>query len=299
MFFKEYFWKGLITALGFVIILLTISIGAFLLYKGTATFFQYDHSVFEFLFSPNWGPKDTMEGGGTVGALVFICGSLLTCGLAILIATPFSVAAAIFMTEISAKLGQKLIQPAVEIFVGIPSVVYGWTGLTVLVPFIKKVFNQPLGLSVLAAAIVLSIMIFPTITTVTADAIRSVSDGVKKAGYGLGSTRYQVISRITIPASKQSIITAIVLGLSRAFGEALAVAMVIGRAKRFPTSILDVTTNITAAISSDMGGAMEGGELNSALWSLALLLFCISLVFIFIIHRIGASGGGKDGKKQK
>ena len=136
-------------------------------------------------------------------------------------------------------------------------------------------------------------MILPIISSLSADAIRSIPKSFRQASYGLGATRWQTISQVVIPASKSGLMTAIVLGLARAFGEALAVAMVIGKMKAFPESLLSPTTNLTAAIASDMGGAMEGSEYNIALWSMALLLFIISLVFIFIIHYISAKGGHK------
>ena len=285
---KEYFWRGIVSICGLFIIVLTISIGAFLVYKGTGTFTKYGHSIFEFLFSSKWAPMDNPnEGGGSVGAAIYICGSLISCGLALLIATPFSLAAAIFMTEISPKIGSNVLQPAVELFTGIPSVVYGWIGLTVLVPFIRDVFHAPMGgYSVLAAGIVLSVMIFPTITTVSADAIRSVSESYRHASYALGSTRWQTIYRIVIPAASSNIITGIILGLSRAFGEALAVAMVIGKTRAFPKSMLHPTNNLTAAIAADMGNSANGGEHNLALWTMALLLFLISMLFIYLIHAI-------------
>lgn len=297
MFKKEYFWRGLVTACGILIIVLTISIGVFLTVEGTGTFTKFGHSIWEFLFSADWNPMDSpTEGGGQVGAAIYICGSLLTCGLALLIATPFSVAAAIFMTEIAPKLGEKLIQPAVEIFVGIPSVVYGWIGLTVLVPFIRDTFHAPMGgYSVLAASIVLSVMIFPTITTVAADAIRSVPPGYRQAAYGLGSTRWQMIYRVVIPAASSGVFTGIILGLSRAFGEALAVAMVIGKTRAFPANLLSPTNNLTAAIAADMGNSANGGEHNLALWTMALLLFLISMLFIFLIHLIS---GRKEAKNR-
>lgn len=132
----------------------------FLCYKGLGTFTTYNHSISEFLFSADWAPSDSAEGGGKVGAAIFIFGSVITCALALAIATPFSLATAIFMTEISPELGKRFVQPAVEIFVGIPSVVYGWIGLTILVPLIKNIFNLRFGFSVLAAGIVLAVMIF-------------------------------------------------------------------------------------------------------------------------------------------
>ena len=290
---KQAGWRFLVTLCGMFIIVLTISIGAFLLYKGIGTFTIYHHSVFEFLFSSNWNPADDFTGGGSVGAAIFIVGSLLICAVALLIATPFSLAAAIFMSEISPKISDKVLRPAVEIFVGIPSVVYGWVGATVLVPFLERTFHIPVGYSVLAGSIVLAVMIFPSITSVSTDALRHVSYEYREAAYGLGSTRWQVIRRIVLPAARPGIFTGIILGLTRAFGEALAVAMVIGKMKAFPKSLLSPTNNLTAAIASDMGGATEGGEYNLALWTMALLLLLISFACILIVRRLSA-GGKKD-----
>lgn len=295
-FRKEYLGRGIVTASGFFIIALTFAIGVFLIVQGTGTFTKYHHSILEFLFSSEWAPVDSVAGGtGKVGCAIYIAGSLMTCGLALLMVTPFAVGAAVFMTEIAPKAGTKIFQPAIEMFVGIPSVVYGWIGLTVLVPFIRDTFHARMGgYSVLAASIVLAIMIFPTITTVAADAIRSVPQYYRKAAYGLGSTRWQVIYRIVLPAAKSGILTGIILGLARAFGEALAVAMVIGKTRAFPKNILSPTNNLTAAIAADMGNSASGGEQNMALWTMALLLFLISMLFIFIIHRIDAAGKKKE-----
>lgn len=287
---EDTIWRYIITVGGFLMIVLTLAIGAFLLLRGSEIFTTYGHSISEFLFSSKWAPEDSAKGGGSVGAAIFIYGSILTCALGLLIATPFSLGAAIFMTEISPNFGRTILQPTVEIFVGIPSVVYGWLGLTILVPWIKQLFNLTTGYSVLAAGIVLAVMIFPTITSIAADAVRAVPRSFRQAAYGLGSTRWQVIYKIVLPAAMNGIMTAIILGLARAFGEALAVAMVIGKMKAFPESILSPTTNLTSAIASDMGGAMEGGEYNMALWSMALLLFIVSALFIFLIHYISAKG---------
>ena len=194
------------------------------------------------------------------------------------------------MTEISPQLGRRILQPAVEIFVGIPSGVYGWVGLTVLVPFLAEFFDLPYGYSVLAGAIVLAVMIFPTITSVSADAIRSVPEEYKEASYGLGSTRWQSIVHVVLPAAVPGILTGVVLGLARAFGEALAVAMVIGKMHAFPENILSPTTNLTAAITADMGNTTAGSEWNNALWAMALLLLVISFLFILLIRLIGRLG---------
>ena len=286
MFAKEYAWRGLATIGGVFVIGLTLVIGAFLAYKGSGTFLIFKHTLSEFIGSTNWGPVDNSSGGGTVGALIFICGSLATCGLALLIATPLSLGSAIFMTEISPKFGEKFFRPVVQIFAGIPSVVYGWVGLTVLVPAIKAIFHVQVGQSILAAGLVLAVMIFPTVTSMASDAIAAVPKTNRDGAYGLGSTRWQAIYRVIVPAAKSGIISSIIMGLARAFGEALAVAMVIGQTTAMPHGLLSRSKTITTEIAAQMGNAMEGGELKTALWTLALLLFLISLLFIWIIHRI-------------
>ena len=174
--------------------------------------------------------------------------------------------------------------PAIELFTGIPSVVYGFVGMTVLIPFLRKLFPMPFGFSLLAAGIVLAVMIYPTITTMAADAMTSVPKSWREASYGLGATRWETIAHIVLPAAKGGIVTGVILGLARAIGEALAVAMVIGQMKVFPKSLFLPASTLTTAISADMGGAMEGGEYSAALWTMALLLFILSFLFIFIIH---------------
>ena len=244
------------TAGGLLVIVITICIGAFLVYKGSGTFTIFHHSLSDFLFSADWGPADNAEGGGTVGALIFIVGSLCTCGLALLIATPFALGSAIFMIEIAPKFGEKFYRPIVEIFAGIPSVVYGWVGLTVLIPAIKKIFGLQVGHSILAAGIVLALMIFPTISNVAADSISSVPKDYRMAAYGLGSTRWQSIYKVVLPAAGSGILS----------------------------GIFSTTKSLTTEIAAQMGNATEGGEMKTALWTMALLLFVLSLVFILLIH---------------
>lgn len=287
---KEYMGRAVVTVFGLFIILLTVSIGAFLLYQGLGTFTKYNHTVGEFLFSSQWKPSMDLKGGGQVGAAIFIAGSMAVSFLALVIAMPFSLAASIFMSEISPRLGKRLLQPAIEIFVGIPSVVYGWVGMTVLAPLVAKVFHLPFGYGLLSASIVLALMIFPTITTLSADAIRNVNIAYKEASLGLGSTRWQMICRAVLPSALPGIITGIILGLTRAFGEALAVSMVIGKMQTFPKTILSSTDTLTAEIAADMGNAAQGGEFSDALWTMALLLFLISFVLILLVRIISRKG---------
>lgn len=286
----EYLGRYTVTFFGIFLILLTLALTAFIASKGLATFTQNKVSIFDFLFSTTWKPeRDIAQGGPAVGALIFITGSILISSMALLISTPFSIAVAIFITEISPKLGKKLLQPAIEIFVGIPSVVYGWVGLSVLVPFIRNHFGG-LGFSVLAGSLVLALMIFPTIVSVSVDALSNTPREFREASYALGATRWQTIRKVVLSYASPGILTGIVLGLSRAFGEALAVQMVIGNSLRFPKSILDSTINLTSIITMDMGNTAMGTAWNNALWSMALLLLCISFMFILLIHKIGRRG---------
>lgn len=275
---------------GSLSILITLSIVIFITFKGLSTFFVNGVSIKDFLFSTHWWPDRSAEQGGPqVGVLVFFLGSLITSLLAVLVSTPLSVITAVFMVEISPKWGEKILQPTIELLAGIPSVVYGYIGLSVLVPFIREEFSG-MGFSVLAGVLVLSVMITPTIVSVSADSIRSFSSHLKEAAYALGSTRWQTIRLVLIPSVKSGIITGVVLGLARAFGEALAVQMVIGNTKQIPKSILEPTTTLTSGITMDMGYTAMGSLWNNSLWSMGLLLLFISFLFIFCIRLIGKRG---------
>ncbi|WP_444309758.1 PstC family ABC transporter permease, partial [Megasphaera sp.] len=153
--------KTFITICGIGMALVPLLIGAFLFIKGTDTFFTFGHSVTEFLFSGQWKPSDTAEGGGQVGAAMFLAGSLVTCLLSLIISLPFSLASSIYMTEIATPQRRRFIQPAIELFTGIPSVVYGFVGMTVLIPALRHIFPIPIGFSVIADGIVLAIIIYP------------------------------------------------------------------------------------------------------------------------------------------
>lgn len=286
--------RGGIRCLGIAVVGLMILITLFLAYRGIQLFTRYHHSLGEFLFSSDWAPNDSMEGGGKVGSAVYFVGSILTCGIALLIAAPFSITVSVFISELVPDKTKAFFQMLVEILAGVPSIIYGWMGLTILVPWLKEISGRPHGFSVMAGALVLALMVLPTMITLCKDSYRSVPEAQRLAAYGLGATKFQMIKDVILPTAKTGVFTAFVLGLSRAFGEALAVAMVIGKTRAFPADLLSPTTNLTSAIASDMGGAMEGGEYNAALWAMALSLFVISLVFVFIIGKIGSRGRVND-----
>lgn len=289
-FFKrlkdEYIGQTFAWICGIIIIALTISIIGFVTVKGIKTFTSNGYSLFEFIFSSKWNPEAEIP---QFGSLSYILGSTFVSFGAVLISAPISVALAIFMNYISPNIGKNVLQPAMELFVGVPSVVYGWVGITVVVPMIKGLFGG-LGFSLLAGIIVLSIMILPTICSISADAFKVVPRSYLEASYGLGATRWQTISNVLLPAAKPKIYTGIVLGLARAFGEALAVTMVIGNTVRLPFNILKPMATLTGGITMDMANTFYGTDWNDALWSLAFVLLVVSFIFILIIRGISKRG---------
>lgn len=286
-FTKEYLGRLFTIICGSFIVLLTFAIFIFLASQGLNSFFQDGIPISDFLFSSNWNPDASPEKGGPkYGIAIFILGSTLVSLGSVLISAPIAISLAIFMIVISHKLGKKILQPAMELFVGIPSVVYGWVGITLLVPLLKLSFGS-LGYSLLAGTIVLSIMILPTITSISADAIKVIPKDYIEASYGLGATRWQTISRVIIPAASSGILTGIVLGIARAFGEALAVQMLIGNSIKFPANLMDTTSTMTSVLTMDMANTVAGTPWNNVMWSLALVLLIISFIFIMIIRIIG------------
>ena len=269
----------------------TIVIIIFISTKGLSTFINTGISVKEFLFSTTWFPDRAVEDGGPqVGVLAFLLGSIIVSLLAVLVSAPLSIACAVFIQEIAPFWGQRLLQPAIEILAGIPSVVYGYIGLSLLVPFIRNNIGG-LGFSVLAGFLVLSVMILPTIVSVSTDTLRALPQEWKEASYALGSTRWQAIRLVLLPAARSGLVTGIVLGLARAFGEALAVQMVIGNTRKIPSSILEPVITLTSAITMDMGNTPMGSLWNNALWTMGLLLLLISCCFILIVRLVVRRGG--------
>ncbi len=290
---KERAGRVMVMSAGFLLIVLTAAVAGFIVYRGLATFTADGVNPLAFLASGNWAPERAWaDGGPSVGAGIFIVGSVALSLLALLLIAPFSIATAIFITQISPGLGRKLLQPAIEIFVGIPSVVYGWIGISVLVPFLRQTAGG-LGFSLLAGAMVLAVMIFPTITSISADALAALPADYREASYALGVTRWTTIRKVLVPAAMPGMLTGFVFGLARAFGEALAVQMVIGNRITLPTGLLKPMINLTSIITLDMGNTAGGTLWNNALWSMALLLMLISFGFIILVRAIGKRGEHK------
>lgn len=273
-----------------VIVIVVLSIFWFVASKGLATFFTNHVNLWDFLTGTKWAPGQTDAAGHPyTGAAPMIVGSFLVTLLSALIATPFAIGTAIFMVEISPKRGSKVLQPVIELLVGIPSVVYGFIGLTVIVPVMRTIFGGS-GFGILAGALVLFVMILPTVTSMTVDTLRAVPRHYRESALALGATRWQMIYKVILRSATPGILTAIVFGMARAFGEALAVQMVVGNAALMPQSLTTPAATLTSVLTQGIGNTVMGSLDNNVLWSLALVLLLMSLVFNLVIRAIGKKG---------
>lgn len=273
-----------------LIVVIVVAIFYFVASKGLATFFTDKVNFFSFLFGTDWNPGSTNDAGKPlVGALPMLTGSFVVTLLSALIATPFAIGAAVFMTEISPKMGTKILQPVIELLVGIPSVVYGFIGLSVVVPAVRNVFGGS-GFGILAGTFILFVMILPTVTSMTVDALKSVPRHYREASLALGATRWQTTYKVVLRAAVPGILTAVVFGMARAFGEALAIQMVIGNASLMPENLITPASTLTSVLTMGIGNTVMGTLENNVLWSLALLLLLMSLFFNIIIRLIGKKG---------
>ncbi|MFC5704348.1 phosphate ABC transporter permease subunit PstC [Cohnella faecalis] len=279
---EEWWGKSYVFGCVAILIVTIFSIVYFIASKGLSPFVSGGVGIGELLFGLKWNPEGEPA---TFGALPFLFGSFSTSLIAALIAAPFGFCAAVFMTQIAPKLGRSILQPAIELLAGIPSVVYGFVGLSVVVPFLRDHFPGQ-GIGVLAGAIVLSVMILPTVTTIATDALSTLPAGLKEGSFALGATRWQTIYKLILPTTLPALLTGIVLGISRAFGEALAVQMVIGNAPHIPRSLFESASTLTSIITLSMGNTVGGSLHNNVLWSLALVLLLMTFVFIFIVRML-------------
>jgi phosphate transport system permease protein len=273
-------------AAGIVIVLVIILLG-YIAYNGVQLFIDSKVPLAE-IFTARWQPDQTGT-NPNYGMLPFIFGTLGVMVVAAIISTPLSVGLALFMSDVAPQWARRIAQPAMEIFVGIPSVVYGWLGLTILVPWLRENLSQigfTLGFSWFAGSLVLALMILPTITSVAYDSFATVSRDMRTASLALGTTRWQTTRHVLLPAAGTGVMTGVVLGMMRAAGEALAVQMVIGNRPVIPTALTQPMTTLTSQITLDMGNTVQGETWNQALWTMGLILLLISFAFVMIVRRL-------------
>ena len=233
------------------------------------------------------------------GILPFILTSVYGTAGAIVLGVPIGFLTAVYLSKVAPKGVKRALNSAVSLLAGIPSVVYGLIGLTVIVAWVRDAaaaMGQTItGFGIFSSAVVLAIMILPTITSLSIDALAAVPHEYREGSYALGCTRWQTIWNVVLKSAAPSLMTAVILGMTRAFGEALAVQMVVGNAIQMPSGLFTPASTLTSVLTMGMGNEAMGTVYNDVFWSLALLLLLMSLVFILIIHLIGHKGGTKRG----
>ena len=281
--------RATLAAAGLVVLL--VGLLFFFIVSNGIALFTASHVALDRVISTTWNPD--AGPATTFGILPFVTGTLGVMLVAAVIATPLSIGLALFMAEVAPDWARSIAQPAMEVFVGIPSVVYGWLGITLLVPYLRENWSGigfTLGFSWFAGSLVLALMILPTITSVAYDVFLAIPADLRGASLAMGTTRWQTIRHILLPAAKAGLATAVVLGMMRAAGEALAVQMVIGNRPVMPTSLTEPMTTLTSQITLDMGNTVSGEPWNQALWFMGCILLLISFLFVLLVRRFGRPG---------
>jgi len=263
---------------GISAIVFIIAIFVFIAKEGFG-FLSADFDWKEFLFSPNGRPTSASK--ESYGILALIAGTASVTGLAMVVAIPFSVGAAIFMAEFAGGKTREVLKITVELLAAIPSVVWGFIGLVILNPLIIDLFHVPVGLNVLNAGIILGFMAAPIMTSIAEDALKAVPDRYREAAEALGATRWQMIYKVVLPAAKNGLLGAVLLGVGRAFGETMAVLMATGHSINIPHSVFDSVRALTATIAAELGETAVGSRHYEALFTIGIFLFAVTFIINF------------------
>jgi phosphate transport system permease protein len=258
---------------GFSSIIFLLLIFAFLMKEGTPALTEVSLSE---LFATRWYPIEKY-----FGILPLIGGSLVVTFFSILIALPFGVGTAVYIAEIAPQGIKQLLKPMIEILAGIPSVVLGFIGIQVLVPFVRRFLDLPTGLTAFSGAFLLALISIPTIVSIAEDALYAVPKSYREAAIALGASKWETIWGVTLPAARTGVLTAVMLGIGRSLGETMAVMMVTGNAPVMPTQwmsfFLPIRT-MTATIASEMGEVASGSTHYHVLFFIGIILFALSLI---------------------
>tara|TARA_A100001037_G_scaffold272275_1_gene268327 strand:- start:4280 stop:5194 length:915 start_codon:yes stop_codon:yes gene_type:complete len=248
----------------------------FFVFKEGASFLVRDDglSLSQFLTSEEWYP--TSESNKRYGVLALIAGTASVTFLAMVIAVPFGLGAAIYVAEFSGPRTKEALKVLIELLAAIPSVVWGFIGLTIMNELIVELFDEDIGLTVLNGGIILSLMCLPIIVSISEDALRAVPDSYREAALAMGATKWQFIRKVLLPASKNGLLAAALLGVGRAVGETMAVLMATGHSINMPDSLFDSVRTLTATIASELGETGRGSDHYQVLFVIGMLLFLIT-----------------------
>jgi phosphate transport system permease protein len=267
--------EGVIRLCGISAILFVFGIFFFVFREGSHMLF-HGLNFREFFFSQEWYP--TSESHVRYGALALIAGTVSVTVTAMVLAVPFGIGAAVFVSEFCGARMKESLKITIELLAAIPSVVWGFIGLTVMNPLIMKVFHVPIGLNVLNGGLILALMSVPIIVSIGEDALKAVPDSYREAALALGVTRWQMVYRVLLPGAKNGLLAAVLLGVGRAAGETMAVLMATGHAVKIPTSVMDSVRTLTATIAAELGEAGVHSDHYQVLFVIGILLFIITFV---------------------
>lgn len=235
---------------------------------------RFDFS--EFFFSTNWNPASVSK--ISYGVLALFVGTLAVTVISMLIAVPLGLATAFYISEFCHPKTREIYKILIEFLAAIPSVVWGFVAIMMINPLIINVFKVPIGLNVLNASIILALMSLPLIVSVGEDALRAVPETYREAAEAMGATKWEVATRVLLPAAKNGLMAAALLGVGRALGETMAVLMATGHSIQIPHSLFDPARTLTATIAAELGESPKGGEHYQALFAIGLLLFILSFI---------------------
>jgi phosphate transport system permease protein len=268
--------EWLIRLCGVSAIIFVFGIFYFVFREGVGLLWSGRFSVVQFLTSIEWYP--TSQSHVRYGALALIAGTFSVTLLAMAIAVPFGLGTAIYVSEFCSPRAKETLKIVIELLAAIPSVVWGFIGLTVMNSLIIELFNTPIGLNALNGGIILALMSAPIIVSIGEDALKAVPDSFREAALALGATRWQMVRRVLLPAARNGLLAAVLLGVGRAVGETMAVLMATGHSVRIPTGALDPVRTLTATIAAELGETAVGSDHYQVLFIIGILLFSITFV---------------------
>ena len=267
--------EALIRVCGISAILFVFGIFFFVYREGSGYLFHGFDPV-KFLTSIEWYP--TSRGNVRYGVLAMLAGTASVTILAMALAVPFGLGAAVFVSEFCGHKLRETLKIVIELLAAIPSVVWGFIGLTVMNPIIITLFHAPVGLNVLNGGIILALMSVPIIVSIGEDALKAVPDSYREASLALGATRWQTVYRVLLPAAKNGLLAAVLLGVGRGVGETMAVLMATGHSINIPHSVLDSVRTLTATIAAELGETAEHSDHYQVLFIIGMLLFSITFL---------------------
>lgn len=267
--------EGVVRLCGYSAILFVFAIFLFVFLEAAPVIFG-KLNVVQFFTSPRWMPASEIH--PEFGILALLVGTVCVTGLAMLMAVPLGLGAAVFVSEFCTGKLKETLKILIELLAAIPSIVWGFIGYLVLGPLLIRLTGAPVGINMLNGAIILALMSLPIIVSVSEDSLRAVPDSFREAALALGATRWEIVYRVLFPAAKNGLLAAVLLGMGRAIGETMGVLMATGNAVQIPHSVLDPIRTLTATIAAELGEAVKGDVHYRYLFLIGLVLFALTFI---------------------